>query len=221
MMPITSCKTNVVSILYSDIDTAGMRYGRQAEKDAIVKFEEQLKLMVIPCGLYIDKELPQFAASPDGLVGEDAILEIKSPSSAMNITPAEAIRTNKVKYCLLNEDGRSIKLKTSDKYMFQVQGQLHITGRRFCYFVLNTKRGILVDIIERNDLFWETEMEEKLKKFNEYCLLLELLDPRYPRKMPIRDPEYILQAKKNHDEAKKKAAEEKEKRKKQMEEKRR
>lgn len=39
-------------------------------------------------------------------------------------------------------------------------------------------------------------MVDKLIKFYEDCVLPELLDPRRERNMPIRDPEYIIEAKK-------------------------
>lgn len=38
-------------------------------------------------------------------------------------------------------------------------------------------------------------MLSKLIPFYEDCVLPELLDPRRERNMPIRDPEYIIEAK--------------------------
>lgn len=37
-------------------------------------------------------------------------------------------------------------------------------------------------------------MEKKLKDFYMDCILPELVDPRYPRKIPIRNPQYITEA---------------------------
>lgn len=42
--------------------------------------------------------MPYLAVSPDGLIGEDAILEIKCPLSIKELTPEEAISQNKLKY---------------------------------------------------------------------------------------------------------------------------
>lgn len=45
-------------------------------------------------------------------------------------------------------------------------------------------------------------MFPKLKQFYFNCLLPELVDPRYPRSMEIRNPNYILEAKKEKKEKK-------------------
>lgn len=49
--------------------------------------------------------------------------------------------------------------------------------------------------IERDDYLWETKMFPTVKDFFFNCLLPELVYPRYPRPMPIRNPKYILNAK--------------------------
>lgn len=52
--------------------------------------------------------------------------------------------------------------------------------------------GLVVERIERDDDFWKKKMESHLVKFYENCILPELIDPRQPRSMPIRDLQYIL-----------------------------
>lgn len=47
-------------------------------------------------------------------------------------------------------------------------------------------------------------MEKKLIDFFHCCLLPELVDPRYPRSMSIRDPEYIIEAQKKREREKNK-----------------
>lgn len=39
-------------------------------------------------------------------------------------------------------------------------------------------------------------MEEKFKNFYFDCLLPEIIDPHYPRNMPVRNPEHIIEAQK-------------------------
>lgn len=41
-------------------------------------------------------------------------------------------------------------------------------------------------------IFGRKKMESHLVKFYENCILPELIDPRQPRSMPIRDLQYIL-----------------------------
>lgn len=62
-------------------------------------------------------ELGDFSgASPDGLVGEDGLVEIKCPNTATHIA---LLRTKKV----------------PNKYLYQMQWQMVCTGRNWCDFV--------------------------------------------------------------------------------------
>lgn len=48
----------------------------------------------MPCGLFVDKMLMFLAASPDGLIDDDSIAEIKCPVSIKDYTPEEAFLTS-------------------------------------------------------------------------------------------------------------------------------
>lgn len=50
---------------------------------------------ILKCGLFIDKYLPYLAASPDGLIGTDWIVEIKFPASIKDYSPEEAFENKK------------------------------------------------------------------------------------------------------------------------------
>jgi len=89
--------------------------------------------------LFIHKNKPYLAASPDGLIGKDCILEIKCPPSIKEYTPEEAVHKKKIKYMIT--DGEKITLKKTDNYYYQVQAQLNITERNYCYFVVWTPKG--------------------------------------------------------------------------------
>ncbi|KAI4455781.1 exonuclease phage-type/recb c-terminal domain-containing protein [Holotrichia oblita] len=60
------------------------RWGNAHESMARKSFEEYSKLEVAECGLFIDKQYQYLGASPDGLINDDAIIEIKCPSSIKN-----------------------------------------------------------------------------------------------------------------------------------------
>ena len=81
-------------------------------------------------------------------------------------------------------------------YYYQVQGQLHITEKKYCIFAVFTGVDIYWVTVERDDQFWEDKMHRKLTDFYEDCLLPEILDSRYLRRMELREPEYILNARK-------------------------
>lgn len=193
----TSCHNLVKHLLYSTVETDSVKYGRQHEKDAKNSLSEYLQVEVKECGLFIDVDSPYLGATPDGLINSNAVVEIKCPSSAANLTPEAAILSRKSTFwTTCKEKKHIVGVNKRHKHFFQIQGQLHITRRDICYYVLWTPLGMKVEVIKRDDEFWKREMEEKLRMFYMDCLLPELLDPRHPRSMPIRDPPYITEAQK-------------------------
>ncbi|KAG8227302.1 hypothetical protein J437_LFUL004851 [Ladona fulva] len=64
-------------------------------------------LRVTPAGLFIDEDKPYLAATPDGLIGEDGVVEIKCPYSLEKMSPAEGIASGRIKYCIMKDDERS------------------------------------------------------------------------------------------------------------------
>ncbi|XP_025196005.1 uncharacterized protein LOC112595692 [Melanaphis sacchari] len=76
-------------------------------------------------------------------------------------------------------------------------GQMRITNRRLCYFVVYTPNWTSIQEIQYDEVFWNTKMAEKLKRFYMECLLPEIVDPLYGRRFEItdiREPEYIKEA---------------------------
>jgi len=71
------------------------RYGIENQNIA----KEQLEKVIeqIPAGLVIDINRLFLAASPDGLIELDALVEIKCPASAKNFTPEVTIKNKKLK----------------------------------------------------------------------------------------------------------------------------
>ncbi len=63
---------------------------------------------VAPCGLFVHRQHAWLAASPDGLLADDGLLEIKCPVRLHDTCPP--------------------------LYMAQVQGQLHIANRAWAHF---------------------------------------------------------------------------------------
>ena len=92
-----------------------MQRGIELEPLAFAKFQE-LKdaefLNVETCGFF-GNEI--YGASPDGLVGSDAILEIKCPKPS---TFFKIVANNEIK----------------DQYLYQMQLQMMVTGRNKAYF---------------------------------------------------------------------------------------
>ncbi|KYN05017.1 hypothetical protein ALC62_04094, partial [Cyphomyrmex costatus] len=124
MRPTTSCATTVKSILFPpSIDTAAMKYGRDMEKVAKQELSKILKKDIKPCGLFIDSNNPWLGASPDGLLEEDGLVEIKCPLSAENLTAEEAIHTlPRLKGIFDKKDLNA--MNRNHRFFYQIQGQL-------------------------------------------------------------------------------------------------
>ena len=55
-----------------------MRYGLESEPKAIQKYESTTNLKVYPSGHWVNPKFPFLGCSPDGLVGSDTVINIKS-----------------------------------------------------------------------------------------------------------------------------------------------
>jgi putative phage-type endonuclease len=58
-----------------------MAWGIEKEPLARARYEEVTGELVQLCGFAIHGDIPYFGASPDGLIGEDGLIEIKCPTS--------------------------------------------------------------------------------------------------------------------------------------------
>nr|CAI5820387.1 unnamed protein product [Callosobruchus analis] len=131
-------------------------YGKESELRAIKDFEKIMNLNVSQCGFFVDEEHFYLGASPDGLVGEHDILEIKCPYSIVKMSSTEAILKGKIKFANLVDN--SLHLKRNHDYYYQ---------------------------IFYDQQFWQ-EMIPKLRQFYEQSMLPELVDPLFPKGLPIR-----------------------------------
>ena len=55
-----------------------MKYGLESEPKATGKYESQTNRKVSTSGFWVNPSYPFLGSSPDGLVGEDGIIKIKS-----------------------------------------------------------------------------------------------------------------------------------------------
>lgn len=122
-----------------DISSRSLTWGQEVEPFQREAFELQTGLIVEPGGFVVHPAYSFIGASPDGLIGTDAGLEMKSPHD-------EAVH---VKTLL---DGMP------PEHMAQVQGGMACTGRSHWYFTSYDPRQaphlrLYVQRIERNDAY--------------------------------------------------------------------
>ena len=129
---------------------AAMQWGTDQEPFARAAYELKMGVMVDETGLVDHPTIPMAGASPDGLVGEDGLVEIKCPKTATHI---DTLLTQTV----------------PAKYITQMQFQMACTGRQWCDFVsfdprMPQKAQIFIKRVLRDDSFIK-EIESEIKKF--------------------------------------------------------
>lgn len=95
---------------------AAMQWGTDQEPNARAAYELRFDVDVVQVGFVPHPSLDMSGASPDGLVGEDGLVEFKCPNTATHIDT------------LLGEP-------IAAKYVTQMMWQMACTGRAWCDFV--------------------------------------------------------------------------------------
>jgi hypothetical protein len=93
-----------------------MQWGIDNEAKARIAYEWRYDATVVEVGLIDHPRLSMCAASPDGLVGDDGLIEIKCPNTSTHI---DTLLTSTIEH----------------RYVLQMQWQLACTERRWCDFV--------------------------------------------------------------------------------------
>lgn len=153
---------SLFSTLLGKKNLAGVKsiqWGVNHEEVAIKLFEEATQKKVLSTGLWRHPS-GALGASPDGLVGDDAIIEVKCPfKHRMNTAEIQKDLT----YCFDVEG----KLKTNHPYYHQLQGQMCILNRSICYFIVwTTKVSFFILPVER-DPTWEININVLLQFYQE------------------------------------------------------
>ncbi|CAN7946065.1 unnamed protein product [Ixodes hexagonus] len=187
----------VKGILYPGPDAANeaMRYGRIHESTAVACYIQLMASSAQPVqvqetGLHIHPNYSFIAASPDRIVTmgtEEGLLEVKCPPSKMGLTPEEACKHTD--FCCEIVDGE-VHLKKNHPYYYQVQGQMAVTGHKWCDFVVWTNnktvaRSTHIETISFDEKFVQGELLPGLLYFAEHALFPEVLRGRIRRRRAL------------------------------------
>ena len=129
---------------------AAMQWGTDQEPYARAEYEATQGAMVEECGFVSHPTIEMAGASPDGLVGDDGLIEIKCPNTA---TMIDVLLTGTV----------------ASKYNIQMQFQMACTGRQWCDYVvfdprMPAKAQMFIKRVARDEAFI-AEMEAEVTKF--------------------------------------------------------
>ena len=141
-----------------------VQWGIQHKAPAIAKNEASADRTVQPSGLWLSTS-GLVGGSPDGIVDGDTLIEVKYPYSACSTSLQTLCQTGK-SFFLSFADGQYSLNMGSDmglKYFHQVQGNLCLTGRKYCDFIVWTPAQTVVFRVSA-DSSWS----ENIKKLEDF-----------------------------------------------------
>ncbi|KAJ8884692.1 hypothetical protein PR048_016550 [Dryococelus australis] len=97
------------------------KLGTKSSREILVQIRASKESVAIA---QFERENPRIEikrrASPDGLIGNDQIIEVNCPSSVICMPPLDALAKGKIKYLEMKDGKRQFKL--SHNYMYQCTG---------------------------------------------------------------------------------------------------
>lgn len=160
--------------------SVAMQWGTDTEPQARLAYEFHRNVDVVQVGFIPHPRIADSGASPDGLVEDNGLVEIKCPQSA---THMETLDSGIV----------------PAKYITQMQWQMACTGREWCDFVSFDPRfpapmQFFVKRVERNDemiRMLEEEVEQFLTELRE---IVERLRAKYEPQTELPEAVQIIMA---------------------------
>jgi putative phage-type endonuclease len=160
-------KAQVVAEILSGLpldsfNSSAMQWGTENEPFARAAYEVKTGLLVDQVGFVPHPDIFRTGASPDGLIGNDGLIEIKCPNTATHISYA-------------------VTGKIPSEYQYQMLWQMEVTGRKWCDFASFDPRmpesmQLYVQRFERDDARIaeiKAAVIEFLKECEESCASLK------------------------------------------------
>lgn len=164
------------SIVYpKQFKTKATDWGRKNEPVAL-EICRNAGFEIIKCGFFISESNPYLGASPDGLIGDDTIVEIKCPHSCRSLPMNEKT----VPYLFKENDG-TLKLKPTHVYYYQTLGQLYVTGRSIALFIIHSKIETMILTIQRDQTMIDGMIQQLRTFYKSYFKLFLIEEFVYKR----------------------------------------
>lgn len=140
----------VTGVIEESFTNAAMQWGTQTEPQARVAYEVKSGNFVDQIAFIDHPSIDWFGCSPDGLVDNRGLIEIKCPNSG---THWEYFKSG----------------KPPQKYIIQMQTQMAVTGRDWCDFVsfdprMPERSQLLIVRVNKDETFIKL-MEDEVKQF--------------------------------------------------------
>jgi hypothetical protein len=132
--------------------TSDMQWGIDREAECMSMYEIETGNLVVPTGFWVHASLPWLGASPDGLIGDDGMFEMKNPGVLPKVIPV--------------------------KHQIQMTIQMSVCRRRWCdYYCLDReKRSLLIRYCY--DMAYAVKLIAQLQDFNERYIVPDICPPR-------------------------------------------
>ncbi|XP_077421170.1 uncharacterized protein LOC144051705 isoform X1 [Vanacampus margaritifer] len=170
--PEAAAKTLAIQMINGPSNkTAAMRrkLSVQMKSEVLASYANLKRVNVLAIGFVIPPEAPHLGASSDGRVYDPGESPPFGLVEAKSTTKPDASQVGYLKM----ENG-NVTLRRSHRYYWQVQGQLAVTGLRWCDFVTDTQEILYVERIWRDDAFIR-KMKDKLDIFYYIAYMNEYL----------------------------------------------
>ena len=130
--------------------SAAMQHGTATEPEARDAYAFATDADVVQVGFIPHPTIEMAGASPDGLVGDDGLIEIKCPNTATHLETLTGAQIER-------------------KYLVQMQWQMACTGRKWCDFVsydprLPASMSLFISRVERDDVLI-ADLEKEVRAF--------------------------------------------------------
>jgi len=137
-------------------------YGKLHEPLAVMEYMGKTGLHPEETGFHVHPEHDWLGASPDGLIDDDGLIEVKCP------------------FGLRNKKGSDLVFKTAEDqphYYAQMQVEMACTDRSWCDFYQWAKHGDAIERVNWDQEWWDKHLPAMIQFYNWY--LSELDNPEH------------------------------------------
>jgi putative phage-type endonuclease len=107
---------NITGLTWDTYVSPAMDWGTENEPLARAAYEHEHDVEIGDGGFFLHDEISKFGASPDGLLGDDGLIEIKCPTSGTHL---ETLLSGEI----------------PEDYIWQMTAELDCTNRQWCDYV--------------------------------------------------------------------------------------